>query len=65
MVATDLLNEALGVKYFQRQAYRKLRIDLWHNKPIYPRELLHWDECLTTITFRHQRQLESAICIPV
>jgi hypothetical protein len=45
----DLLNEALGVKHFQRQVFRQLRIDLWQNKPIYPRELLPWDEGSTQV----------------
>jgi len=45
----DLLNEALGVNHFQRQVFRKLRINLWQNKPIYPRELLPWDEGSTQV----------------
>lgn len=36
----DMLNLALGAPRFHRQDYRKLRIELWKNRPILPRELL-------------------------
>jgi hypothetical protein len=45
----DLLNQALGVTHFRRQIFRRLRIVPWENKPIYPRELLHWDEGSTQV----------------
>jgi hypothetical protein len=43
------LNEALGVRAFRRQIFRGLRIDLWQNKPTYPRELLPWVEGSTQV----------------
>ena len=45
----DFLNEALGAVAFQRQVFRNLQINLWQNKPAYPRELLHWDEGSTQV----------------
>ena len=45
----DFLNEALGVVSFSRQVFRNLRIDLWQNKPSYPRELLPWEEGSTQV----------------
>ncbi len=45
----DVLNQALGVTCFRRQVFRDLRIDLWQNKPPYPRELLPWDEGRTQV----------------
>lgn len=36
----DMLNLALGAPRFRRQVYRKLRIELWKNRPVMPRELL-------------------------
>lgn len=45
----DLLNEALGVRAFHRQVFCGLRIEPWVNKPIYPRELLPWDEGSTQV----------------
>ena len=36
----DMLNLALAAPRFHRQVYRKLRIELWKNRPIPPRELL-------------------------
>jgi hypothetical protein len=45
----DLLNEALGVTWFRRQVFRHLRIELWQNKPCYPRELLPWSEGSTQV----------------
>jgi hypothetical protein len=46
---TDLLNEALRAHRFDRQIYRRLRIEPWVNKPRYPRELLPWDEGSTQV----------------
>jgi hypothetical protein len=43
------LNEALGVTCFHRQVFRDLKIDLWQNKPTYPRELLYWEEGSTQV----------------
>lgn len=45
----DLLNTALGTSRFHRQYYRKLRIELWQNRPCFPRELLPWDEGSTQV----------------
>src|SRR5581483_3349786 len=45
----DFLNQALGVRAFQRQVFRQFRIDPWVNKPSYPRELLAWDEGSTQV----------------
>jgi hypothetical protein len=45
----DLLNTALGALRFRRQVYRQLRIELWKNRPCYPRELLPWDEGSTQV----------------
>ncbi len=40
----DLLNTALGATRFDRQVFPRLAIDLWKNRPKFPRELLTWDE---------------------
>ena len=40
----DLLNTALGASRFDRQVFPKLAIDLWKNRPVFPRELLTWAE---------------------
>ena len=45
----DFLNEALGVIAFRRQVFRKFQIDLWQNKPVYPRDLLPWVEGSTQV----------------
>jgi len=45
----DLLNQALGAPRFERQVYRRLRIDPWQNKPPFPRELLPWEEGSTQV----------------
>lgn len=45
----DVLNAALGANRFQRQIFRKLRIEPWVNQPPYPRELLPWDEGSTQV----------------
>ena len=46
---SDFLNEALGVRAFRRQIFRGLRIEPWVNKPVYPRELLPWEEGSTQV----------------
>lgn len=46
---SDLLNEALGMRQFSRQIYRKFRIEPWVGKPPFPRELLKWDEGSTEV----------------
>lgn len=45
----DLLNTALGAKRFRRQVFRRLQIMPWVNQPMYPRELLPWDEGSTQV----------------
>lgn len=40
----DLLNTALGATRFNRQFFPRFAIDLWKNRPKFPRELLTWDE---------------------
>lgn len=45
----QLLNQALGVQRFRQQIFRRLRIELWKNRPAYPRELLPWDEGSTQV----------------
>jgi hypothetical protein len=45
----DFLNQALGVQAYDRQVFRNLKIEPWVNKPIYPRELLPWDEGSTQV----------------
>ncbi len=45
----DFLNEGLGVTCFHRQVFRDLKIDLWQNKPCYPREFLPWEEGSTQV----------------
>jgi hypothetical protein len=40
----DLLNAALGTSRFDRQVFPRLAIDLWKNRPVFPRELLTWAE---------------------
>jgi hypothetical protein len=46
---SDLLNTALGTQRFPRQVYRNFRIQPWHAKPPFPRELLKWDEGSTEV----------------
>jgi hypothetical protein len=46
---SDLLNAALGEERFRRQVYRKLQIELWVNKPRFPRKWLPWDEGSTQV----------------
>lgn len=45
----DLLNQGLGSPRFRQQVYRHLEIQLWKNRPAYPRELLPWDEGSTQV----------------
>lgn len=45
----DLLNEALQARRFHRQIYRKLRFELWGNRPYFPRKLLPWQEGSTQV----------------
>jgi hypothetical protein len=45
----DFLNTALGVKRFQQQVYRRLRIEPWVNHRPYPEELLPWKEGSTQV----------------
>jgi len=45
----DLLNGALGTARFRTQVYRRLQIELWKNRPVYPSELLPWNEGSTQI----------------
>jgi hypothetical protein len=44
-----LLNTALGAPRFRPKIFRRLRIELWKNRPHYPRELLPWDEGSTQV----------------
>ena len=45
----DLLNTALGAARFRQQVFRRLKVELWKNRPPYPRELLPWDEGSTQV----------------
>jgi hypothetical protein len=45
----DVLNQAMGTDRFRQQVYRNLEINLWRNRPAYPRELLPWDEGSTQV----------------
>lgn len=45
----DLLNLALGERRFPRQLYRRLKLEVWKNRPCYPRELLPWSEGSTQV----------------
>jgi hypothetical protein len=45
----DLLNGALGTNRFDRQFYRRFRIEPWCNQAKYPRELLPYDEGSTQV----------------
>lgn len=45
----QVLNTALGVQRFRQQVFRRLRIDLWKNRPPYPREMLPWNEGSTQV----------------
>ena len=45
----DLLNRALASPRFRQQVFRRLKIELWKNRPPYPRELLPWDEGSTQV----------------
>ena len=45
----DLLNHGLGEQRFRRQAFRKLRIDLWQKQPVFPKHLIPWQEGQTEV----------------
>jgi len=45
----DLLNEALGAQRFQRQVFRRFRIDLWQRQRTFPAEWLPWVEGQTEV----------------
>lgn len=45
----QMLNQALDTDRFHQQHFRSLAIDLWANRPKYPRELLPWDEGSTQV----------------
>ena len=45
----DLLNAGLGAERFRKQLFRGLKIELWRNRPPYPRELLPWTEGSTQV----------------
>ena len=45
----DLLNKGLEAKRFERQIYRRFRIEPWVNQPRYPRELLPYEEGSTQV----------------
>lgn len=45
----EFLNVALGLEFFRRQVYRRFRVELWKNRPPYPRRLLPWNEGSTQV----------------
>ena len=45
----QMLNKALGASRFRQQVFRRLKIELWRNRPVYPRELLPWAEGSTQV----------------
>ncbi len=45
----DLLNCALQAQRFRRQFFRRFEINLWKNRPYFPRELLPWPEGSTQV----------------
>ena len=45
----DFMNRALGTDRFQRQVFRKLRIEAWQKQPRFPRHLTKWDEGQTEV----------------
>jgi hypothetical protein len=45
----DFLNRALGASRFHRQVFRKFQIELWKNRPHFPRELVPWPEGSTQV----------------
>lgn len=53
----DLLNTALGTERFRRQHYSRFQLELWQNRPVFPRKLLGWDEGSSQIevTIRWER----------
>ena len=54
----QMLNQALGTERFRQQVYRDLRINLWQNRPPYPRDMLPWREGSTQVdvTIRWENQ---------
>lgn len=45
----DLLNTAVWAPRFRRQVFRRLALEVWQNKPRYPRNLLPWNEGSTQV----------------
>ena len=45
----QLLNTALEAERFRQQVFRDLKIELWKNRPPYPRDLLPWREGSTQV----------------
>lgn len=45
----QMLNEALGNQRFRQQCFRRLGIELWKNRPAYPKHLLPWVEGSTQV----------------
>lgn len=45
----DILNGALRAPRFRRQFFRNFRIELWKNRPWYPRTMLPWNEGSTQV----------------
>lgn len=45
----QLLNRGLGTPRFRQQVFRQFKIELWKNRPPYPRRLLPWDEGSTQV----------------
>ncbi len=45
----QILNTALGANCFRQQVFRRLRIELWKNRPPYPEDLLPWNEGSTQV----------------
>lgn len=45
----QILNTALGANRFRQQVFRRLRIELWKNRPPYPGDLLPWNEGSTQV----------------
>ena len=45
----QFLNGALGVDRFRQQVFREMKVELWKNRPPYPREMLPWKEGSTQV----------------
>lgn len=60
----DLLNTALGAERFSRQHYPRFEITLWGNRPVFPRDLLGWEEGSSQIevTMRWERPATTVFC---